>query len=94
MTFKLDTGDEVTTITGLTYKTLGNVTLQQPVIWSTYKVLGQFDGTFQISQVFGLKSNLLGVPTIKSLQLLKQVYSVSSMAQSVRRKFPEVFYGL
>ena len=44
--------------------------------------------------VSGLKSNLLGLPAIKSLQLLKQVYLVSSLAQRMRKKFPEVFYGL
>lgn len=61
--------------------------------------MGQFAGIFWIIRnlseiVSELKSNLLGLPAIKSFQLLKQVYLVSSMAQSMRRKFPEVFYGL
>ena len=38
--------------------------------------------------------NLLGLPAIKSLQHLQQVYSVSSLEQTIREKFPKVFQGL
>ena len=38
--------------------------------------------------------NLLGLPAIKSLQLLQRVYSVSSIEQTVREQFPNVFQGL
>ena len=109
MCFKLDTGAEVSAISDLAYKTLGNSTLQKPAkvlvgpTRNALKVLGQFDGTFWIGEktsvetvfvVSGLKSNLLGLPAIKSLQLLQKIYSVSSLQQNIRERFPKVFSGL
>ena len=85
MSFKLDTGAEVTAISEGAFKELQNITLQSPskiLFGPTHKalkVLGQFDGTFQLDQkeflqtvfvVQDLKTNLLGLPAIKSLQLL------------------------
>ena len=61
------------------------------------------DGTFRIGEktsvetvfvVSGLKSNMLGLPAIKSLQLLQKIYSVSSLQQNIRERFPKVFSGL
>ena len=109
MPFKIDTGAKVTAISDQAFKTLKNVTQQEPArvlfgpTQNALKVLGQFNGTFQIGQktstetffiVSGLKMNLLGLPAIKSLQLLQQVYSVSSLEQTIREKFPKVFQGL
>ena len=88
------------------FKTLEHVTLQEPyrILFGpslhVLKVLGQFDGTFQIGQitstetvfiVSGLKMNFLA---IKSLQLLQQVSSVFLLEQTIREKFPMVFQGL
>ena len=73
MSFKLDTGAEVTAISEGAFKELQNITLQSPskILGPTHKalkVLEQFDGTFQLDQkeslqtvfvVQGLKTNLL-----------------------------------
>ena len=66
-------------------------------------MLGQFDGTFQLDQkeslqtvfvVQGLKTNLLGLPAIKSLQLLQPVDTVSTLEQNIQQQFPKLFCGL
>ena len=108
MSFKLDTGAEVSAISDVAYKTLGNITLKKPAkilvgpTRNALKVLGQFLGTFQIGEktstetvfvVSGLKSNLLGLPAIKSLHLLQKIYSVSSL-QNIKDRFPKAFSGL
>ena len=110
MPFKIDTGAEVTAISdqdSRLWRMLPGRNLSARVLFGptqhALKVLGQFNGTFQIGQktstetvfiVSGLKINLLGLPAIKSLQLLQQVYSVFSLEQTIREKFPKVFQGL
>ena len=37
---------------------------------------------------------MLGLPAIKSLQLLQKINSVSSLQQNIRERFPKVFSGL
>ena len=106
MSFKLDTGAEVSAISDIAYKTLGNITLKKPAkilvgpTKNALKVLGQFVDTFQIGEktstetvfvVSGLKSNLLGLPAIKSLQLLQKIYSVSSL-QNIKDRFPNLIH--
>ena len=99
MSFKLDTGAEVSAISDVAYKTLGNITLKKPAkilvgpTRNALKVLGQFLGTFQIGEktstetvfvVSGLKSNLLGLPAIKSLHLLqKRILRIDSQKHLV-----------
>ena len=88
VSFKLDTGAEVTAISDSLYKLLGRIKLQKPSkilhgpARQTLDVLGQFTETLtyknkSVSQavfvVRGLKCNLLGFPAITSLQLLNRV---------------------
>ena len=109
MSFKLNTGAEVTAISEGTFNKLENVTLQAPskILFGptrkSLKVLGQFNGTFQMGQkeslqtvfvVRGLKANLLGLPAIKSLQVLKRLDTVPSAELSIQQRFPKVFWGL
>ena len=44
--------------------------------------------------VQGLKTNLLGLPAIKSLQLLQPVDTVSTSEQNIQQQFPKLFCGL
>ena len=86
--FKLDTGAEVTAISPETYKCLRNVELcKSKKILSgpsrkALKVMGQFQGHFvyktrttsqPVYVVDGLKTNLLGLPTITALNLAARI---------------------
>ena len=108
--FKLDTGAEVTAIAPDTYHNLQNVELRKPErILSgpsrkPLKVIGQFQGHFvhrtkQTSQavfvVEGLKTNLLGLPTITALNLAVRVDSITDIPeQDIPKQFPSLFQGL
>ena len=109
MSFKFNTGAEVTATSEEAFKELQNITLRSPskiLFGPTHKalkVLGQFDGTFQLDQkeslqtvfvVKGLKTNLLGLPGIKSLQLLQPVDTVSTSEQYIQQQFPKLSCGL
>ena len=108
--FKLDTGAEVTAITSDTYHSLQSVELNKPEkILSgpsrkPLKVIGQFQGHFvhrtkQTSQsvfvVEGLKTNLLGLPTITALNLLVRVDIIADVSEKdIPKQFPSLFQGL
>ena len=108
--FKLDTGAEVTAITPDTYHSLQNVELSKPEkILSgpsrkPLKVIGQFQGHFvhrtkQTSQsvfvVKGLKTNLLGLPTITALNLAVRVDVITNIPEKdIPKQFPSLFQGL
>ena len=108
VSFKLDTGAEVTAISEETYQRLGLPELQQPskVLYGparqTLNVVGQFTATLErqshtsqqsVFVVRGLRNNLLGLPAITSLQLLYRVNSVD-VGGEIRKEFPKVFSGL
>ncbi len=107
--FKLDTGAEVTAISEETYKTLPKVALQAPLkalygpTCHSLQVLGQFTGTLKHQQlsssqpifvVRGLKTNLLGLPAITSLQLLHRVDATLAENSDIQKQFANVFKGL
>ena len=109
VSFKLETGAEVTAISEETYRALGQVTLQKPFkvlhgpARQTFNVLGQFTTTLAhqgnstrqtVFVVHGLKSNLLGRPAITSLQLLYRANGIHSVASDIWKQFPNVFSGL
>lgn len=86
MEFKLDTGAEVTAISEATYKKLDTLPLEKASntlygpTHQSLKVLEQFTGTLEhqghsstqtVFVVQDLRSNLLGLPAIGSLQLLQ-----------------------
>ena len=108
VSFKLDTGAEVTAISEQTFQRLGGVRLltATKVLYGparhTLDVLGQFTTTLRhgdhstaqsVFVVRGLKNNLLGLPAIVSLQLIQRVYSIRT-GDDIRRMFPNVFSGL
>ena len=108
--FKLDTGAEVTAITPDTYHSLQNVELSKPekILSSPsrkpLKVIGQFQGHFvhrtkQTSQsvfvVEGLKTNLLGLPTITALNLAVRVDIITNISEkNIPKQFLSLFQGL
>ena len=108
--FKLDTGAEVTAISPDTYKSLHNVELSKPEkILSgpsrkALKVIGQFQGNFvyktrkasqSVFVVDGLKTNLLGLPTITALNLTVRVDALTDVsAEDIPKQFPLLFQGL
>ena len=88
ITFKLDTGAEVTAISSDTHNKLGKPQLTAPdrILYGPsrqpLKVLGHFLATFthrsktrqqQVFVIQGLKNNLLGLPAIKTLHLAIRV---------------------
>ena len=107
--FKLDTGAEVTAISKITHQSLGEPQLaipekrlygpsQQPL-----NVIGQFWGTFahknkrvkQLTFVIdGLKTNLLGLPAIKAMDLVSRVDATIDSKSLIIDNFPSVFQGL
>ena len=93
VTFKLDTGAEVTAISETIYRMLKGVTLQTPSeslfgpTHNAIQVLGQFQGKLRVGDrastetvfvIRGLRNNLLGLPAIMSLQLVCRVDTVCS----------------
>ena len=108
VTFKIDTGAEVTAISEDTFRQLGGVRLQRPskVLYGparhTLDVLGQYMTTLRHEQssslqpvfvVRGLKNNLLGLPAVVALQLIHLVNNVRT-GDDIRKMFPKVFSGL
>ena len=108
VTFKIDTGAEVTAISEDTFRQLGGLRLQRPskVLYHparhTLDVLEQFMTTLRHEQssslqpvfvVRGLKNNLLGLPAVVALQLIHRVNSVRT-GDDIQKMFPKVFSGL
>ena len=67
------------------------------------EILGQFNGHFLckgetcqqvVFVVKGLKTNLLGLPTIVALKLVARVNEISDHSQLISKTFPKVFQGL
>ena len=87
-TFKIDTGAEVTAISGKTHQLIGKLKLANPskVLYGPVNqaldVIGQFSGCLKYGKyssletvyvVKGLKTNLLGLSAITALQLIQRV---------------------
>lgn len=71
--------------------------------YQSLKVLGQFKGQLTVKDqsyqeiifvVRGLKNNLLGLPALTALKLVKRVESTYSSLDDVKKEFPNVFTGL
>ena len=108
--FKLDTGAEVTAVSEEVSLTLKR-TLQRPtrLLYGPSRqcldVIGQFEETLHFKErsslqtvyvVRGLKTNLLGLPAIISLNLASRIdtTTVADYKSLVEKSFPEVFKGL
>ena len=109
VSFKLDTGAEVTVLSETAYHSLGKVKLQKPttVLYGpaqqSLRVMGKFtaelshkaiSATQTIFVIRGLKNNLLGLPAITSLNLLQQVEEMYTEGSDPLTQFPKVFSGL
>ena len=108
--FKLDTGAEVTAVSAQTCKALGLMGKLQAAGKVLYgpsrqslRVIGQFPGELRYKEhtysetifvVRGLKNDLLGLPALDALQLVKKVEAAYSSSIDVKRDFPKVFTGL
>ena len=112
--FKLDTGAGVTAINKQTYRRLRKVALSATSrhlygpARQRLEVLGYFRGHMKGEQhsaetdiyvVRGLQSNLLGLPAIVSLELVKRVCATGvepepDEAADIKARFPKVFNGL
>ena len=109
ITFKMDTGAEVTAISDKCFQQLEGYQLSKPEK-SLYgpsrrplPVVGQFTGAFahkaksttqKVYVIKDLKTNLLGLPTITALDLIARVDTTTSEKQKVFQRFPSVFSGL
>ena len=102
-------GAEVTAVSEKVFANLKNTKLQKAsrILLGPGRqkldILGQFDGHFlykgetcqhTVFVVKGLKTNLLGLPTIVALNLVARVDEISDYAQEIPKKFPKVFQGL
>ncbi len=107
--FKIDTGAAVTAITEETYEAIQRPSLTPSLKTlcgpadQNLKVLGLFTGqlTFQENMVQGelyvvkgLKSNLLGLPSITDLHLVERLCTTEMEGGDIRKHFPQVFTGL
>eukprot|EP00731_Ephydatia_muelleri_P004849 Em0002g1025a len=109
VTFKVDTGAEVTAISKETFKCLQNLPLQKPIkilsgpTGEHLAVKGQFTATLSyqgktcmepVYVVSNLKTNLLGLPAIRKLDLLGSLGGVTEYAMDIYNQFPKLFQGL
>ena len=109
LTFKMDTGAEVTAISEESYKNLGKHQLTPPekILYGPSRqplqVIGQFIGEISykgksinhpVFVVAGLKTNLLGLPAITSLNLAARINNLHALKDEVLDQFPSVFQGL
>ena len=109
VSFKLDTGAEVTAISEETYRQVYGKTLQRAskVLYGpacqSLKVIGQFRGQLSGKQqsheetifvIRGLKNNLLGLPALTSLQIVQRVDTTYTSVADATKDFPKVFSGL
>ena len=109
LTFKVDTGAEVTAISERVFQEFEGVVLEKPTkklygpSKSPLKVIGQFTHTLQyrnrssqqeIFVVKGLKKNLLGLPAVTSLELVARVDTLTDSQTEIITTFPKVFKGL
>ena len=109
MSFKLDTGAEVTEISMEAYKQLrkSQLTMPEKILYGPsrqpLKTTGQFAGKFshngeaatqRVFVVHGLKTNLLGLPAIKALGLAIRTDPVDAASHDIRKQFSSVFQGL
>ena len=111
VSFKLDTGAEVTAIGEEAYRNLGSPEMESPskILYEptsqSLKVMGQFTETLssgkKISEqpvfvVRWLKTNLLGLPAITSLDLIRRMEAttINTGKEQILRRFPNVFNGL
>ena len=108
MSFKLDTGAEVTAVSEETFKMWPQMTLKHPdkklfgPSHQALNVLGVFNGKLSndtnsyqevIYVIRGLKNNLLGLPAIAGLQLVQRLCSTETELD-IMKQFPKVFNGL
>ena len=109
VTFKMDTGAEVTAISDKAYKELSESQLSKPnkILYGPSRrplpVVGQFRGTFthkgksvtgQVYVIKGLKANLLGLPTITALNLMVRMDMITHNKEEIFQQYPSVFNGL
>ena len=109
MLFKIDTGAAVTIVSEPVYRKLKGLKLDKlnRILYGpaqqALKVLGQFTGNLSIRKhshreniyvVQQLHSNLLGLPAITALRLIKRVNTTYGGAGSILEQFPKVFTGL
>ena len=107
--FKIDTGAEVTAMSKKDYRGLGKVNLQptSKILYGpshhTLKTICQFMGKVKYGEkqceqlifvVRGLKTNLLGLPTIMALKLAARTDAVIDQKTELIEKYPSVFTGL
>jgi hypothetical protein len=106
---KMDTGAEVMAISKETYAAIGEPKLSshEKILYGPSSqqlhVLGKFKGTLShknksvlhpVFVVKDLKTNLLGLPAILSLNLLARMDSFSDIKSRWEMQFPSVFKGL
>jgi len=110
VSFKLDTGAEVTAITEKSLELVGSPKLNQPTrnlcgpnrqplsvrgSLSAHLHQGQYSCTHEVFVVKHLSQNLLGLPAIKDLHLLTIVNRLQvDFATGIQNQFPSLFTGL
>lgn len=109
ITFKLDTGADVTVIPATVYSREQHGPLTKATIPlcgpsnEPLKVRGQFEGVMEYKDrtttqpvyvVQKLATPLLGFPAISELQLMHLVDSVGKLEADMKRQYPKVFTGL
>ena len=109
VTFKIDTGAEVTAISKQTHEQLGNPLLHTPdrmlfgPASQPLKAIGSLKGKFTIYDgqtseqttyvIEELERNLLGLPAIMALQLASRIHTLAT-TDDLRQHFLNVFKGL
>ena len=108
VTFKVDTGAQVTAVGEDTYKSLDPGPLKKPskVLYGPTQqrlnAIGQFSAKITVGSrmckqtifvVRGLRRNLMGLPAITSLDVARQI-GETIVASNVKEHFPKIFDGL
>ena len=109
LTFKVDTGVEVTAVSEQAYRALGRMKLEKTskTLFGPTKislqVMGQIQATLRDAEhtcqqtvyvVNGLRNNLQGFPAIQAFHLLTQINVIEDYGKNVYDRFPKLFQGL
>ena len=106
ITFKIDTGADVTGIPETVCKQMKNTTLQpssRPLkgpCQNSLNVIGQFQGilthqTKTVQQdIKDLHQALIGLPAIEALSLVTRIDSISALPDQIIARYPQLFQGL
>ena len=98
VTFKVDTGAEVTAMSDTTFYSIKNSVTQlkksKQTVWGPNRSPLSYKDRSSLQKVFvihNLQNNLLGLPAIKALEIIR---GINAITRSIPDQYPKLFSGL